>query len=163
MKYLIRSVKYLVYFVIIFVIMVGIIFLLTLRKQPDLTVDQLFKENSTLPIAIFFVCIAAIYPLVGFVKRKLYLNGTFAKYRDTCVTVMNNSGYVLEQETPEIVSFRFSSGVKKLSRMWEDRITFNISDNPVEVEGYRKDVDRLLRTINYRIREEDTTNDNAQL
>ena len=38
--------------------------------------------------------------------------------------------------------------------MYEDRITFDTTGNPVIAEGYRKDLVRILSAIGYRLREE---------
>lgn len=162
MKYVIRSLKYLVYFLVLFFIIVGAIFLLTSQKQPGLQFVDMFKEGALPQLAVLFAVAAAIYPALGFAKRKLYLNGEFSKYRDLCVTVMENSGYVLENENSEQITFRQKKQAFRVSRMWEDRITYNITDNPVIVEGYRKDITRVLSVINYRIREEDAGEGNTQ-
>ena len=46
MKYLIRSIKYLFYFLIIFMIIVGLLFLWQQAKNPDITFSGLFKEGA---------------------------------------------------------------------------------------------------------------------
>jgi hypothetical protein len=42
----------------------------------------------------------------------------------------------------------------RLMRMYEDTITVNISDNPIIIEGLRKDVYRIARTIEWHIRDD---------
>ena len=55
MKYLIRALKYLVYFAIIFFLIVGIVFLFSNQKAAGLSLVDLFKEGSLPKIALFFV------------------------------------------------------------------------------------------------------------
>ncbi|MDD2594517.1 MAG: hypothetical protein PHD11_01710 [Bacteroidales bacterium] len=162
MKYFIRSIKYLFYFLIIFFLIVSIIFLLTTAKQPGMTFTDLFDDGALPKLAIFFILVAAVYPALGFVKRKVYLNGEFAKYRNIIVSVFDETGLALEEETADTLIFRQKKTWLKINRMYEDRITVNISDNPIIIDGYRKDVDRIVRTVNYKIRREDIDQSDIQ-
>lgn len=154
MKYLIRSLKYLVYFVILFLIIITITGLLTTPDGEAFSYASLLKEGSLPKLVVFFVVFAAIYPFLGFTKRKLYLNGDFTEYRQIVVETMENAGFVFEDEQDGQISFRQASNMRRFSRMYEDRVTFFTNENPVLVDGYRKDVDRLVRTIEYRIRQQ---------
>lgn len=148
MKYLIRACKYLVYFFVLFLVMVTILWLLSPEKSQGLSVTTLFKEGSIPKILAFFACIAALYPKFAFVQRKVYLNGTFEESRDLIVEVFENFGYGIECEGAQAISFRLNKTSMRFSRMWEDRVTINITDNPIIVDGYRKDIDRIVRRIN---------------
>lgn len=156
--------KYLVYFVILFVIIVTVVGLLTTKGPSTFSYSDLLKEGSFPKLVVFFVVFAAVYPFLGFGKRKLYINGDFSKYREMVIDTMTNAGFELEAEDGEKVTFRQASKVRRFSRMFEDRVTFITTDNPVEVEGYRKDVDRLVRALDYKIRQEqaDQESDNRQ-
>lgn len=151
MKYFIRACKYLVYFFILFVVMVGVIYLLSPEKSQGVSVTSLFKEGSLPKLIVFFVCIAAIYPKFAFIKRKLHTNGTFADNREQIMEAFLNMGYELECETPESISFRLKQTSMKVSRMWEDRVTVTISEDPLIIDGYRRDVDRIARHISFLI------------
>jgi len=129
--------------------------LLLTSKQDSVNLADLFKPGSLPKIAIFFILIAAVYPALGFAKRKLYLNGDIRKYRDIIVTSMENAGYTLYEDTSDHFVFRHKKGFVRLTRMYEDKITFSVLENPVLVEGFRKDVERVIRTIEFRIRQED--------
>jgi hypothetical protein len=161
MRYLIRALKYIVYFAIIFFLMVGIIYLFSSQKAAGLSFVDLFREGSLPKIAIFFVAVAAIYPALSFQKRQLYLNGDFTKYAETVDEVMKKLEYVPEKREPGCVTYIKNSGYARLTRMYEDRVTFLTSDNPVIVEGYRKDLLRILSLVNYQIRQESREQENA--
>ena len=154
MKYFIRALKYLIYFAVIFFLMVGIIYLFSSQKAAGLSFVDLFKEGSLPKIAIFFVFVAAIYPYLSFQKKELYLNGPFTKYAEMVDEVMKSLGYELENREEGCVTYRKAGAYQRLTRMYEDRITFNTTDNPVIVDGYRKDLMRILSLINYRVRQE---------
>jgi hypothetical protein len=161
MKYLIRSIKYLIYFLILFFIIVGLLFLWQHTKNPDITFSGLFKEGALPKLVIFFILVAAIYPALGFVKRKFHLNGDYSQYADTIEETLKDAGYAVDKKDNEKVIFRHSKAMTRLTRMYEDAITFDLTQDPIVVDGFRKDVDRILRAISYRItRGEEENNSN---
>lgn len=161
MRYLIRALKYLVYFAIIFFLIVGIVYLFSNQKAAGLSFVDLFKEGSLPKIAIFFVIVSAIYPKLSFYKKELYLNGDFTKYAGMIDDVMKKLDYVPEINEAGRVTYIKNSAYARLTRMYEDRVTFETSDNPVKVEGYRKDLLRILSAINYRVRQESREQESA--
>jgi hypothetical protein len=162
MRYLIRALKYLVYFAIIFFLIVGIVFLFSHQKAAGLSFVDLFKEGSLPKIALFFVAVSALYPKLSFYKKEIYLNGDFTKYAGMIDEVMKNLGYKLESNDPGCVTYIKDSAYARLTRMYEDRVTFETADNPIRVEGYRKDLLRILSAINYRVRQESRETENAE-
>ena len=154
MRYLIRALKYLLYFAIIFFLIVGIVYLFSSQKAAGLSFVDLFKEGSLPKIAIFFVIVSAIYPKLSFYKKELYLNGDFTKYAEMVDSVMKTLDYVPETKEAGVVTYIKKSAYARLTRMYEDRVTFEIGENPVRVEGYRKDLLRILSAINYHVRQE---------
>ncbi|MBQ9398029.1 MAG: hypothetical protein IJU08_05995 [Bacteroidales bacterium] len=161
MRYLIRALKYLVYFAIIFFLIVGIVYLFSNQKAAGLSFVDLFKEGSLPKIAIFFVIVSAIYPKLSFYKKELYLNGDFTKYAGMIDDVMKKLDYVPEIHEAGRVTYVKNSAYARLTRMYEDRVTFETADNPVKVEGYRKDLLRILSAINYRVRQESREQESA--
>lgn len=153
MRYLIRSLKYLVYFAVIFFLMVGIIYLFSNQKAAGLSFVDLFREGSLPKIAVFFVAVAAIYPALSFQKKELRLDGDFTKYAGMVDEVMERLEYVREKQEDGCVTYVKKSAYARLTRMYEDRVTFE-TGTPVQVEGYRKDLLRVISMINYRVRQE---------
>jgi len=154
MRYLIRSIKYLVYFAVIFFLIVGIVYLFSSQKLQGVSFVGLFKEGSLPKIALFFVAVAAIYPKLSFYRKELYLDGDFTKYAEMVDEVMKSLDYVPETREDGVVTYIKRSGYARLTRMYEDRVTFETGGNPVYVEGYRKDLLRIMSMINYRVRQE---------
>lgn len=154
MKYLIRALKYLVYFAVIFFLIVGIVYLFSAQKMAGLSFVDLFKEGSLPKIALFFVAVAAIYPKLSFYRKDVALDGDFTKYAELVDGVMKDLDYVVEKREPGCVTYIKKSAYARLTRMYEDRITFETGDVPVYVEGYRKDLLRILSALNYRVRQQ---------
>ncbi len=151
-KYLIRSIKYLIYFVLVFGLIVSILYLLELRKTPDLPITSMFQEGSLIKIVIFFVVIAAVYPAIGFATRRLHLDMPFDKSESIVVGAMENLGFIVESQTEKEITFRVKKAGMRASRMWEDRITMKLlEDDWVSFEGYRKDLQRVLSAVAYAI------------
>ena len=155
MQYLRRSVKYLVYFLAIFFIIVGLVWLLTIRKAGQVGFADLFQEGSFPKLVIFFLAVAAIYPSLGFVTRKFNLNGDFAGYRNLIVSVFEQMGYVIDSEKDGRIEFRLGTKSMRFSRMYEDRISIDTTASPLTISGYRRDVERILRNVTFKIREQE--------
>ena len=154
MKYLIRALKYILYFAVMFFLIVGIVWLFSSQKAAGLSFTDLFKEGSLPKIALLFVAIAAIYPKLSFYKREIHLNGDFTKYAEVFDEVMQAMDYERETQEPGCVTYRKKGAYARLTRMYEDRITFDTTGNPVIAEGYRKDLVRIVSAIGFRLRQE---------
>ena len=107
------------------------------------------------------MAVAALYPKLSFYKKEIHLNGDFTKYAEMFDEVMKSMDYELETQEPGLVTYRKKGAYARLTRMYEDRITFDTSGNPVIAEGYRKDLVRILSAIGYRLREESRANEEA--
>ena len=154
MRYLVRALKYLVYFAVIFFLIVGIVYLFSAQKMAGISFVGLFKEGSLPKIALFFVAVAAIYPKLSFYKKDLLLDGGFTKHAEMVDEVMKSLDYVKESEEPGQITYIKNGGYARLTRMYEDRITFAFDEASATVEGYRKDLLRIISMINYRARHE---------
>ena len=154
MRYLIRAVKYMVYFAIVFIVIVCIVYMFSTQKLAGMSLIDLFKEGSLFKILLLFFGFSLIYPALSFQKKEILVDGHFTKYAETVDAVMKSLNYKKETETEDSVSYRCTGGYARLSRMYEDRITFDKTVTPFTVEGYRKDILRILSALTYRIRQE---------
>lgn len=151
MRYFIRALKYLVYFTAFFCVMVGIIWILSPEKTQGLPVTALFREGSLKSIVILIVVVAAIYPYLSFVKRRIRIEEEFSACRSRIVEVFESVGMEVESESDNRICFRMTSRGKRFSHMWEDRITLTVFGGTLEFEGYRRDLDRIVRAIKYNL------------
>ena len=154
MKYLIRSVKYLVYFTV----MCGIILVLTFHfsvKPEGLTLmDMLMVDGSIYKMLAFFVAVAAIYPALGFQKKPVYVSN-IKEHRKEIVELFENANYVIDQETATSISFKLRNPFLRFMRLCEDYVIIDFSENPATMEGLRKDVLRFSRGIEYICRQDE--------
>ncbi|PKP37040.1 MAG: hypothetical protein CVT97_07145 [Bacteroidetes bacterium HGW-Bacteroidetes-14] len=150
-QYITRVVKYMIYLAIVFFIIIGIFALTT---QSGFKFENLFRPGTGGQMIVFFVVISLIYPFFGFVKKKVYLNKGFADDREKILEIFVHSRYILIGETSTSLTFRHTSAVVRLMRMYEDDITVDFTDNPITLEGQRKDVYRIARAIEWQIRDD---------
>jgi hypothetical protein len=150
MKYLIRSVKYFIYFSVICTLIVSA---LVLIGAVEGDINAIFSEgySSVGKIAVFFAAVAAVYPKVGFIKRGITSDKEWKDIRNEVIEYMSERGYVLENENAGIVTFRCRSLSGKLSKMYEDRLTLTKTGEGFQLEGLRKDVMRLTMGLEHRL------------
>lgn len=157
MRYLIRSLKYFIWFALILSITLAIMVGLGLvETDPNL----MFRDGmkSIWQIAALFLVVSLVYPLTGFRKNEAIIPGEYNEVRDKVVSFMESRGYYLETEEGEIMTFRLRSKVGAFFKMLEDRVTFIKVPGGFEIEGLRKEIVRLISGLEYIFRNE--ANDN---
>ena len=157
MKYVVRAIKYFIWFALILTLTMVIMAALGLvDPKPEL----MFREGmkSVWQIAILFAVLAFVYPMTGFRKQEAIIPGEYSEIRDKVVSFMESKGYYLETEEGENMTFRLSSKVGAIMKMLEDRITFIRTPDGFEVEGLRKVIVRIISGLEYKLKE-DSEND----
>lgn len=150
MKHLIRSIKYFFYFAFLTTL---IICALVLTGLADGDIDTMFRGGSSAiwKMAVFFVAIAAVYPKVGFITRRICTDRSWSETRNEIIGFMKERRYDLESEEDGTVTFRQRGTADRLRRMYEDRVTITVKDDGLEMEGLRKDVFRLSANLEYHL------------
>ena len=122
MRYFIRSVKYFIYFVLIFIVMMAV---LVFIGAADGNISTMFRGgySALWKIALMFAVISAIYPSVGFIRKEVLLPGSWEEDKGTIRDFMEKRGYVLESEGTGTMSFR-KTGSGKFTRMYEDNDSY---------------------------------------
>lgn len=142
MKYLVRAVKYFIYFSLLTTI---IILALVLIGAVEGDINSIFRGgyDALWKIALFFVVVAAVYPKLGFITRDVAVDKDWEEIREQAIAFFKERRYDLESETPQAVTFRIRGVAGKISKMYEDRITVTRRPGGYDIEGLRKDVLRL--------------------
>ena len=123
-------------------------------KVIDSNIELMFRNgyNSLWHIALMFAVVSAFYPMLGFMKNEALIPGEYKDIRPAIVEYMQEKGYALENENGENLNFRLRNGINRLSRMYEDRISFIRNFSGFQVEGLRKDVVRIVYGLEYKFR-----------
>jgi len=146
MKYIIRSLKYYCYLMILLTLII-LALVLTGFVEADLSKMFVNGYDSLWQIALIMLGFAAIYPRFGFSKRTAHLYGSPEEIRPDVLRVMEVLGYRLENEKDGTWSFLRRSGVSRALKMWEDRITLTPSGAGLEVEGLTRDLARVVSAL----------------
>lgn len=146
MKYIIRSLKYYCYLMILLTLII-LALVLTGFVEADLSKMFVNGYDSLWQIALIMLGFAAIYPRFGFSKRTAHLYGSPEEIRPDVLRVMEVLGYRLEDEKDGTWSFLRRSGVSRALKMWEDRITLTSSGAGLEVEGLTRDLARVVSAL----------------
>ena len=144
MLYVIRFFKYLIYYCVIALFLLAVVFLTS-----DLSFWELTPKENYWKIALFLSVFAAVYPLIGFVSRKVYLNRPFSNDKDALIEPLLRANYQIVCSEEQKITLRPKSAVTRFTRLYEDKITIDFSDNPIVVSGLRKEVYRFARSMEY--------------
>lgn len=153
MRYFIRSVKYFIYICLLLAVIVAA---LTALGMVEADIDKMFRHGSKSlwMMAGMFAVISGIYPLFGYAARQIYVHGlNLDGIRDTATEFMAEKGYVAEMADGGKITFRQKNLAHRLTRIWEDRITFIEKDGGIWVEGLRKDVVRLVMGLEHKLQD----------
>ncbi len=139
MRHVIRSVKYLLALVVIFVAMM---LLVGYTGQVKLTIAEQFdifmtNNNGALKIALLVV-LAAVYPFFGFIKRSV--DGTVDEYRDKIIVAMESAGFAFVGERDGVMIFRASNILRRVTFLFEDKIEVRQQGDKIELSGVRRGV-----------------------
>ena len=153
MKYLVRSIKYFFYFAIITSL---VLYALIVLGMADSNVEKNFEGGYSdfWKMGVFFAAVAAVYPKLGFMNRKLYI-APAQDIMGEAVIFLQDRGYELENHTEGMMTFRLRSPLSRLVKMCEDRITITRTLDGYYMEGLRKDVLRLASGLEYKFQKED--------
>ena len=151
MKYIVRAIKYFFYFTFVIVIIMSILVMLKLVGPG---IETMFRNgyDSLWQIALMFGIVAAFYPMFGFMKKDAIVSGSYDEIKNGIFAYMEEKGYRLEKEDGENLTFRLKNPIHRLSRMYEDRITFTRTVSGFQLEGLRKDVVRIVYGLEYKFR-----------
>ncbi len=154
MKYIMRSLKYFVYLVVILTL---IIVILVTAGFVESDISKIFVNgyDSLWQIALMMAVFAAIYPKFGFSTRTAHFYGTPQEADTALGEVMERLGYKLEQQDGESSCYVKRSPFSRLVKMYEDRITVRHIAAGLELEGLTKDTVRIAAGVEAANREED--------
>jgi hypothetical protein len=148
MKYFVRSVKYFFYFAILTSLLLLILSYLGMAEK-NLINNFEGGYNALWKLAIFYAAVGAVYPKLGFINRKLYIDASIDITPDV-VEFMRERRYEKESQTEDTITFRLKGFGPRLVKMYEDRITITRTLDGYYMEGLRKDVLRIASGLEYK-------------
>lgn len=147
MKYLIRSVKYLVLLCVLYVVLEWV--MLSFFPEPEIqgmTLEEVlamrFEGQRGMLFIAAFVGLAAFYPLFGFMKMRV----------DSCIyerdairleNAMRTFGFKLKEDRGNVKIYGADSILRRALLMFEDEIEVHIFESGIELRGLRRTVARV--------------------
>lgn len=143
MKYVVRSLKYLV---VLCVLYVALTYLMSFVEPSTATVWELLlthlNTRNGLYMVIAFLLLAALYPKIGFMRSRIE-DCDIVGDRIRIDNAMRIFGFRVVEEGGDRVIYRAEGIVHRLSLMFEDSIEVSAVDGGVELRGLRRSVARV--------------------
>lgn len=145
-RYLIRSVKYLVWLTVLFILIFTVMVATgTTRAGDELEITAIFNEIFGSSRGVLMICVilvlAALYPRFGFVNRTVGVRAATA--HDDIIKSFDMSGYTLVGEENGSMIFRAATPLKKAMLLYEDQIVVTLAGEIAYIEGIRKEVVKI--------------------
>ncbi len=156
LRYLIRALKFTFLFFLLGLLIFVLTYLFGKGSHSEATFMDLVLQSDVKSMVIFFVAFGLVYPLIGYVKQKVYLNRAFEEDKEEIIRMFSDLNFVLQKEEDKKLYFRHRNTITRIMRLGEDKVEVDYSDNPVVVSGLRKerkDAYRLSRMIQHYVRQ----------
>ena len=144
--YIRREIKFLLYLVIVFVLVLVVLPLITGQK-PNYKFNELLQDQRMLLFLGLVLAYALAYPFIAYVTVKRHLNGGFGDSREVFEKVFESLQYIKVLETPDKIIYRKKSKLSRFMQWYEDRVIILPEENPVLISGLRKSVTRIDRMM----------------
>lgn len=142
--YFIRAGKYIIQFIILLFVMIGLMSLLSKNPTSNMF-ETLFTTRGLLLWGVVLL-FSLTYPFFGFVKRTLTFDAT--KHTEDVDKVMEMCGFVKISDADGVTTYRAKNVTKKLVMLYEDKITITTIDGLSTIEGFRKEVVKASMRFN---------------
>jgi uncharacterized membrane protein YciS (DUF1049 family) len=146
-RYFIRALKSIILFFVIATLVFVISFVLGNSSDNPIAFKDLLRGSDLFHPVILGVVFGMVYPLIGYVKRKVYTNHPLDEEKQEVIRLFTDVRYILLSDEDKKMIFQHKNPVVRFMRIYEDRIEVDYSENPVIVSGLRRDVDRLARRV----------------
>ena len=138
-RYPIRVLKYLLFLLVFFIVLFGIMLLFNWSSWNAFL--RVWTSNQAWVMILVFVGFPLIYPLISYTARDI--RGNLDDKRNVLERALASSGYTITEDRPGRITAH-TKGIKKVSLLFEDRLTITPEGNHyIRVEGLKKEVVKL--------------------
>ncbi len=153
-KYFSRLIRYFLLLMLMIIILLVIAYLRSGNGFAEL--KEAFISSSRIRLFLFVVvAYSLVYPLLVFGKRERYIDGKFSDNREGFIKAFSEQDYILTSEKDTILVFRKKSGFSRIMSLGQDKIEVDISENPVIIDGLRKELRRLDASLEMNLSKQD--------
>jgi hypothetical protein len=101
---------------------------------------------------ILIVVFLLFTPFIGFTKQKIYTNGPFDRDKDAVIRIITESGFIRHRIQTERWFSKQNALACVFSAFLKTKITLDYTDNPLVMEGMRRDVQRIASHMEHYFR-----------
>ncbi len=147
-NYIVHGLKYFLKLLLLLVLIYLILFLFGQAKvSAGQFAMELFTTTRGILLFVALFALAMFYPLFGFVRRTVAAD--IVEDRDRIINAFHASGYMMkEMEEGKRMVFRAASVMKKITMVWDDKITVTADGGHIILEGIRKETVQAEFRIN---------------
>jgi hypothetical protein len=137
-----RELKFLIYILFIFFVVLVIVPLLGGQK-PAYTINEISHDRRMLTFLILIFAYSLVYPVIAFTTIKRHLNGSYSDNREHFDKAFEALGFEKIIDTSDQIIFRKKSKVTRFLQWGEDKVIINPAINPITLSGLRKNIKRI--------------------
>ena len=140
-RYFVRAVKFAIYLLVIFFVIVTFIYFMSKDSMAQNASLWKFFNNGMLfeLICIVFV-FGAIYPSFGYVTLKIPQNKPLDENKTRIIELFSDRKYEFINDRNKVLTFRPKNSLSRLTRMNEDALEIDYSETTLKFHGLRRDV-----------------------
>jgi hypothetical protein len=159
-RYVIRALKSILYFFSLAVLLIALIYFVTDKEARQVqSLMEFLQRSNLLNMAIFLGVFGLVYPFIGYVTQKAPRSRPFTDSdKEAVIKIFAAARFTPASDNGSTLTFRINNPVARVTRVFEDAITVNYAENPIVIEGLRRDVTRLAKAIERYLRETDEAN-----
>ncbi|NLA16289.1 MAG: hypothetical protein GX877_07125 [Bacteroidales bacterium] len=149
--YLRRVAKYILFYTLFILALLAIVYFTT--KDPSITFKELISPQSRKDLILLIIAFSAVYPFIGFVKKDVHVNKFTEEDKEKVCHMAAEAGFFLVSDENGQMIFKARRFGMRLFRVFEDKITLDYHENPLVMDGMRRDVQRIARHMEYYFRQ----------
>ena len=154
--YLRRFFKYLLFFVIIF-ILINIPMFVQLRASLHGQLDlSSFGLARFVPMFSIAVAVAMIYPLMLFTSKEVSISSKLIKKRTDILSIIDKEGFIVLEETSDKIYLRSRSKLRRMLAFNEDHIVLEFKESSIMLTGFKKELIRLYGALSLYVRKNES-------
>ncbi|MFI3302316.1 MAG: hypothetical protein SNH35_00955 [Rikenellaceae bacterium] len=146
MSYFSRAIKYLLSLCIIYVVVIyAMSFAGVAASTPEATFASLISTSRGIIMIIAILALSFSYPVFGFMRQEV--TGDMESDREAIISSFAAYGFSLRSEGDGEMVFGSDNLIRKITLLFEDKITVTQVGNKLVVEGIR----RVVPSVIYRL------------
>ncbi|HQB23115.1 MAG TPA: hypothetical protein PL119_01605 [Bacteroidales bacterium] len=149
--YLRRVLKYVIFYTVFILALLALVYFT--GGNHSISFWELIRPGSQKNLILLIVAFSAVYPFIGFISKEVPVNRFQATDKEAVCRFAAEAGFILVSDDNGKMVFKARRVGMRLFRVFEDKITVDYNENPLVVDGMRRDALRIARHMEYYFRQ----------